>query len=100
MNTLALRARRSHHRRRALVLAAAVPAAAAVAVAVAVAVRRGRGKADARGSWNCGCGQAYLVSGVDRHRVYWLPDAQPSDPLLERACVSCGTVLPAGHDAP
>ena len=98
MNTLPLRPRRSHHRRRALVLAAAVPAAAALAVAVAV--RHGRGKPDARGSWNCDCGQAYLVSGVDRHRVYWLPDAQPSDPLLERACVSCGTVLPAGHDAP
>jgi hypothetical protein len=97
LNALTLRPRQSH-RRRARVLAAAVPAAAA-AVAVAIARRRRRGSADGRDSWSCGCGQAYLVSGLDRHRVYWLPDARQSDPLLVRACVSCGAVLPAGHDA-
>jgi hypothetical protein len=82
------------------VLAAAVPAAAGgVAVAVVIARRRRGGRDSARRPWSCACGQAYLVSGTDRHRVYWLPDAQESDPLLVRECVSCGAELPASHDA-
>jgi hypothetical protein len=97
LNALTLRPRHSH-RRRARVLAAAVPAAAA-AVAVVIARHRRRGSAEGRRSWDCGCGQGYLISGSDRHRVYWLPGAAQSDPLLMRACVSCGATLPARHDA-
>jgi len=80
------------------VLAAAVTTAAA-AVAVVIGRRR-RGKSDdGRDSWSCDCGQAYLVSGLDRHRVYWLSGAQQSDPLLARECVSCGAELPATHES-
>ena len=65
-------------------MAAAVVAAAA-AVAVVIGRRqRGDSSDDGRDSWSCDCGQAYLVSGLDRHRVYWLPEAQQSDPLLAR----------------
>jgi hypothetical protein len=78
--------------------AAVVTAAAAVAVVIGRR-RRGDSSDDGRDSWSCHCGQAYLVSGLDRHRVYWLPEAQQSDPLLARGCVSCGAHLPARHDA-
>jgi|SRR5215213_6659239 len=43
------------------------------------------------------CGTVYRVSGVDRHRVYWLEEAAESDPVLGTDCVRCGTPLPAGH---
>jgi hypothetical protein len=48
-----------------------------------------------RRHWRCACGQAYEVSGTDRHRVYWLGDR----PVLERDCASCGAPLPAEHEA-
>jgi hypothetical protein len=95
VNGLTLRRRRSP--RRAPWLAAAVVTVAAGAVVI---VRRSHGASeDGRRSWSCNCGQAYLVSGIDRHRVYWLPDAGQFEPLLVRECVSCGSELPAGHDA-
>jgi hypothetical protein len=80
---------------------AAAGGTAALAVVVTVAiVRRRRGVSDdGRRLWSCDCGQAYMVSGIDRHRVYWISDAPHSDPLLVRNCVSCGAELPAGHDA-
>ena len=68
-------------------------------LAAAGASVRGGGGAGSRRPWSCICGQAYLVSGIDRHRVYWLPDAAQTDPLLVRECVSCGAELLAGHDA-
>ena len=80
---------------------AAATAVAVVAAAVTlILVRRRRrpGQESARRPWRCKCGQAYLVHGVDRHRVYWLPDAPDSDPLLGRECVQCGATLPAGHE--
>jgi hypothetical protein len=78
----------------------AAAAATAAAVAAALYTRRGRDVGiDGRQPWTCDCGQAYLVSGIDRHRVYWLPDAAQSDPMLERECVSCGAPLPAEHEA-
>ena len=81
-------------------LAAAAITAAAAALAVVLARRRrGASRQDTRRPWNCDCGQAYLVRGVDRHRVYWLPEASHADPLLGRECISCGSELPAGHDA-
>ena len=48
-------------------------------------------------TYRCRCGTVYRVSGVDRHRVYWLADAAESDPVLGAACVNCDAPLPAGH---
>jgi hypothetical protein len=44
----------------------------------------------------CDCGQAFRVTGAGRHRVYWLPDAAPADPVVSAECPSCGRPLP--HD--
>jgi hypothetical protein len=44
--------------------------------------------------YRCDCGQAFLVSGAGRHRVYWLPDASPSDPVLSATCPECDRPLP------
>jgi hypothetical protein len=45
--------------------------------------------------WHCeSCGQAFRISGEGRHRIYWLPDAAPSDPVVDGQCPSCGTPLP------
>jgi hypothetical protein len=94
------RLRSGPRRRRAWAPLGAAAAAAAATVAAALYTRRGRDVGiDGRRPWTCECGQAYLVSGIDRHRVYWLPDAAQSDPLLARECVSCGAALPAGHEA-
>ena len=81
-------------------LAAAGAAVAAAGVAAVIYTRRRHAAgSDGRRKWNCECGQEYLVTGIDRHRVYWLPEADHSDPLLGRDCVSCGAELPAGHKA-
>ena len=42
---------------------------------------------------HCACGQAFRVSGQGRHRVVWLPDAAPEDPLLDHHCPNCGEEL-------
>ena len=45
--------------------------------------------------WRCeSCGQPFRISGEGRHRIYWLPDAAPGDPVLDGRCPSCGTPLP------
>jgi len=79
---------------------------AAVASGVAYALMRLRrggrppGRADAADGpaeqqrYRCECGQEFLVSGAGRHRVYWLPDASPSDPLLSAECPRCERPLP------
>jgi hypothetical protein len=48
--------------------------------------------------WRCDCGQEYVVSGVDRHRVYWPAGGSPDDALLELRCVECGAPLPATRE--
>ena len=48
--------------------------------------------------WRCDCGQEYVVSGVDRHRVYWPAGGSPDDALLELRCVGCGAALPATRE--
>ena len=48
--------------------------------------------------WRCQCGQDYVVSGVDRHRVYWPAGASPDDPVLDLVCVQCGAPLPATRE--
>jgi hypothetical protein len=48
--------------------------------------------------WRCDCGQEYVVSGVDRHRVYWPAGGSADDALLELRCVECGGPLPATRE--
>ena len=55
---------------------------------------RDQGEAEPR-EWTCACGQVYGVQGLDRHRVYTLPD---DGPVLGRECVRCGEPLPSGHE--
>lgn len=92
----------------------AVLVAAAGGVAVALRRRSGGGVATydgemasgggphatvlAQETFTCQCGQAFRVSGADRHRVYWLADAAPDDPVLDPTCPECGTELPRTHD--
>jgi hypothetical protein len=49
--------------------------------------------------YTCECGQEYRVSGQDRHRVYWVKDAEVSDPVLGQQCVNCERPLPHDHSA-
>jgi len=44
--------------------------------------------------YRCECGQVFLVTGAGRHRVYRLPEASPSDPVLGPTCPSCDRPLP------
>jgi hypothetical protein len=44
---------------------------------------------DEGATWSCQCGQEFRVSGRDRHRLYWLPDAKPEDPVLDDQCPNC-----------
>lgn len=50
-------------------------------------------------TWTCQCGQEFRVSGRDRHRLYWLPDAKPEDPVLDDRCPSCDRQLSAEQAA-
>jgi hypothetical protein len=49
-----------------------------------------------RRPWRCECGQRFVVAGQDRHRIYWLEDAEESDPVLGDSCPSCDRRLPVG----
>jgi hypothetical protein len=51
-------------------------------------------EAAAREPWSCACGQAYVVAGRDRHRVYWIADADEANPVLGGKCPSCERALP------
>ena len=42
----------------------------------------------------CDCGQAFRLTGAGRHRVYWLPDAAPADPVVSAECPNCERPLP------
>ena len=84
------------HRR---VAVPALFAAAAGGVAYALLrLRRGgdpAGRAEASPEeYRCDCGQTFHVSGAGRHRVYWLPGASPSDPVLSPTCPECDRPLP------
>jgi hypothetical protein len=48
-----------------------------------------------REPWTCACGQAFVVAGRDRHRVYWIAGAEEADPVLATRCPSCDRALPA-----
>lgn len=60
--------------------------------------RGGRFRREKHPTYECECGQAYRVTGVDRHRVYWPEGADTAEPVLGDTCVSCDRPLPAGHD--
>jgi hypothetical protein len=82
------------HDRRARGLAAL---AGLIAISAGFRVAKARRQAAGpppRRDWRCSCGQAYAVSGTDRHRIYWL-DGRP---VVERDCPRCGAPLPAEHE--
>jgi len=56
--------------------------------------RAGRREQPPHEEYRCDCGQTFLVSGAGRHRVYWLPGASPSDPVLSPSCPECERPLP------
>ena len=60
--------------------------------------RGGRFRRDKRPKYTCECGQAYRVTGVDRHRVYWPEGSDRDEPVLGDTCIACDRPLPAGHD--
>jgi len=103
-----LRKRTSPARRFGLLAVAAGLAAALGAAGARLAGRR-RGHADGgpaashpvglsrEETYTCTCGQAYRVTGVDRHRVYY-PEGK-DEPVLGTVCVNCDAPLPVGHDA-
>jgi hypothetical protein len=100
--------------RRVVVPALFATAASGVAYALSRLRRGGAARAEPNGSppagattretadaapaeqqeYRCDCGQAFQVSGAGRHRVYWLPDASPSDPVLSATCPECDRPLP------
>jgi hypothetical protein len=61
--------------------------------------RRGRGLEPPPQEYRCDCGQTFHVSGAGRHRVYWLPGASPSDPVLSPTCPECDRPLPRDPQA-
>jgi hypothetical protein len=81
---------------------AVIPIAAGVALglgvtagAVLVRRRRAAGQRSAVSEWTCACGQRFRVSGIGRHRVYWIEDAAPDDPVVGDRCPACDRPLPA-----
>ncbi len=76
----------------------AAPAEALPSPRAAVAGLRERRRLRSMPQWQCACGQRYRVSGAERHRVYWLIDADESDPVMTGRCPNCDRGLP-GQDA-
>jgi len=81
---------------------AALVVAGALAGAGILLLRHGAGRRTAAQEeqsgpreWHCQCGQEFRVSGLGRHRVYWLADAPESEPVLTGSCPSCDRPLPA-----
>jgi hypothetical protein len=78
------------------VLAAAAGAALGLRrpAATAIAPRVEEPTPQAREPWTCTCGQAFVVAGRDRHRVYWIATASEEEPVLGNVCPSCDRELP------
>jgi hypothetical protein len=83
--------------RRPIVLALMAAAASGVAYAL-LRLRRGgtrdRPRAREPQEYTCDCGQAFRMTGMGRHRVFWLANAPEGDPLLSDRCPSCDRPLP------
>jgi len=67
-------------------------ATAAVAAKAPGADEPARAEVDT--TFTCACGQEFRVSGQGRHRVFWLADADASDPVIGTACPACERPLP------
>src|SRR5215210_2967574 len=93
-------ARRSRAHDRTPLIAGAALAAAGLAGAGWALARRAREQQAPRReeSWQCACGQRFRVSGLGRHRVYWLEGAREADPVLSERCPSCERLLPAERE--
>lgn len=86
-------------------LAARVKPGSGAADSSSAATKKPGGRAEAKRSsgaddsqrqpWHCECGQEYVVSGQDRHQIYWLEGADESDPVLSDNCPNCDRPLPA-----
>ena len=91
-------ARRAQQRRRLVATGAGLAGAAALSGgALGLLVRRRRSARREAGpvqELRCECGQAFRVAGLGRHRVYWLPEAPESEPLMSDGCPECGRALP------
>jgi hypothetical protein len=87
--------------REAVALGAGLLGAGAVGAAAVARRRRTTAMEHDHGprEWSCACGQAFRVAGEDRHRLYWLVDAPPPDPVLDGSCPACGRPLPHEHEA-
>ena len=93
------RAQRARERQlRAVTGALALSALVAAALALLQRRRSSARAAHASRVWQCECGQAFRIAGLDRHRVYWLPDAPANDPIISGRCPACDRPLPAGAD--
>ena len=100
---------RRKRKKKASAAKVAAPAGAAGLAATAVwrFVQRKRNAAGAMApedapsavrDWTCECGQSFRVSGEDRHRVFWLADAEDGDPVLGDQCPNCEKSL-SGQEA-
>ena len=78
-------------------------ALSALVLGAVVALRQRRRtaerQADGGRTWQCQCGQAFRVSGMDRHRIFWLPEAPENEPVTSGRCPTCDRPLPAGGTA-
>jgi hypothetical protein len=84
---------------------AGLAVAGLLAGAAAALLRRRRGPAAAGGpaatavpgerEWQCACGQAFRIAGVERHRVFWLAGSPKHEPVLGDRCPACDRPLPA-----
>ena len=63
--------------------------------------RRGHDGAQAQEdtTWTCQCGQAFRVTGRDRHQVLWPEGADAGEPVLSGRCPSCDRPLPGANPA-
>lgn len=100
------RAQAARNRRRIAFggLAAGIAGVVGAAGLKARSHRRGRSGGGPSGEaaeteWRCQCGQEFRVSGIDRHRVYWLPDASAAEPVMEGRCPNCERPFPSEHAA-
>jgi hypothetical protein len=60
--------------------------------------RRDDGPApDEPATWSCACGQAFRMTGRDRHRVFWPESAGRDEPVLGGRCPSCDRPLPGAN---
>jgi hypothetical protein len=99
MTAMRRRGRRAHGRQQFAAIGAGLAAAAALGGGAFTLLwrrrRLGRREAGAPQEWRCECGQVFRVAGAGRHRVYWLPGAPDSEPVMSDGCPRCGRALAA-----